>query len=178
MYSPTRSGNGVAALVSGILAFVGFGCLTGLPALILGKQTLKDIDRGVVDPGERGIAQAGYILGIVSTSLFAIAVALYLLFFASIFGPMLPPFGNAIEEMAISNSESENRVFKDVAEEIAAHPKKTPAEIAKQFNGMKPSPYHPENAACGNYVFSGHERQFVVIDGCGNKYVREFPAPK
>lgn len=74
-----KSANGVIVLVLGILSFVGFGCLTGLPAWLIGNQSLKDIDAGLADPNERGMVQVGRILGIIATLLFAIGIVFVLI---------------------------------------------------------------------------------------------------
>ena len=61
-----KSGNGILILILGILSFVGFGCVTGLPAWIMGNSALKAIDAGEADASERGMVQAGRILGMVA----------------------------------------------------------------------------------------------------------------
>ena len=61
-----KSANGTLILILGILSFVGFGCVTGLPAWLLGNSALKEIDAGQADASERGIVQAGRILGMIA----------------------------------------------------------------------------------------------------------------
>jgi hypothetical protein len=77
-----RSVNGAVILVLGILSLVSCGCLTGVPAWIMGNNALRDIDSGYGDPNERGIVQAGRILGIISTCLCVFGVCMWLLMFA------------------------------------------------------------------------------------------------
>lgn len=86
-----KSSNGVLILILGILSFVGFGCLTGIPAWIMGNSALKDIDAGLADPSERSMVVAGKILGIVATILAALLVCVWIAMFAGIFG--LAAFG-------------------------------------------------------------------------------------
>lgn len=74
-----KSANGVLILVLGILGLIGFGCLTGLPAWIMGNSALKEIDSGMADPSERGLVVAGKILGIISTLLALIGLVIALL---------------------------------------------------------------------------------------------------
>jgi hypothetical protein len=62
-----KSANGVLVLVLGILSIVGFSCLTGIPAWIVGRSSLKEIDSGRADPNERGMVVAGMVLGIIAT---------------------------------------------------------------------------------------------------------------
>lgn len=75
-----KQGNGVLVLVLGILSVVGFGCLTGLPAWLLGNNALEQIRMGRADPSEEGMIQAGRVLGIITTVLTVIGVGIWLLF--------------------------------------------------------------------------------------------------
>ena len=63
---------------------MGFGCLTGLPAWIIGNQSLQAIDSGQADPSERGLVQAGRIMGMVMTLLALIVVAFWVLAVAGV----------------------------------------------------------------------------------------------
>ena len=73
-----RTGNGILALVLGIVSFFGLGCFTGIPAWIIGKRTLQEIDRGEVNQSDRGPAQVGMILGMVTTGLTAVGVLIFI----------------------------------------------------------------------------------------------------
>lgn len=81
-----KSANGVVILVLGILSLVGFGCLTGLPAWIMGNSALKEIDSGQADPSERGLVQAGRIIGMIMTILTILVVLFIILMSAGIIG--------------------------------------------------------------------------------------------
>ena len=81
--APQTHGKATASLVCGILAFALCGIFTGIPALILGSQAVREIDSSGGRLGGRGLATAGRILGIISivlTILAAIAVALIFIF--------------------------------------------------------------------------------------------------
>lgn len=78
-----KSANGVLILILGVLSLVGFGCVTGIPAWIMGNIALKEIDSGMADPNERGLVQAGRILGMIATILAILAVCIWL---AAVFG--------------------------------------------------------------------------------------------
>ena len=77
----TTSTGAVASLVLGIVALatlltagVWFGCLPlplifGILAWIFGKNAMNAIDAGIGNPSERGMAVAGYIMGIISVVL-------------------------------------------------------------------------------------------------------------
>jgi len=58
------SSRATTALVLGILGVV---CcqLLSIPALVIGKSEMNDVDRGLAPVEGRGFAQAGYILGLV-----------------------------------------------------------------------------------------------------------------
>lgn len=64
-----KSANGVLVLILGILSLVLCGCLTGIPAIIMGSNGLKAIASGEADPGEKTLVQIGWILGIIGTVL-------------------------------------------------------------------------------------------------------------
>ena len=82
--NPPQSVNGALILVLGILSLVSCGCLTGIPAWVMGNTALRELDSGYGDPQERGLVQAGRILGIISTSLCIALFCLYALMFALI----------------------------------------------------------------------------------------------
>ena len=79
-----KSGQGVVVFVLGILSIVGFGCLTGVPAWIMGNGVLASIDRGESDPSERTMVQVGRVIGMVGTILSLLALLIWILFVAGI----------------------------------------------------------------------------------------------
>ncbi len=81
-----KSANGVVILVLGILSFVGFGCLTGIPAWIMGNIALKEIESGQADPSERQLVQVGRILGMIMTILTVVFGCCYIAFVAGVLG--------------------------------------------------------------------------------------------
>ncbi len=72
-----NSANGVLILVLGILSLVMCGCIAGIPAWIMGNNSLRDIDNGVADPSERGLVQAGRVCGIIATAIAGLTLCLY-----------------------------------------------------------------------------------------------------
>ncbi|MFJ2758646.1 DUF4190 domain-containing protein [Nocardioides sp. NPDC087217] len=66
------------ALVLGILGCICCGIFTGIPAIILGKMAQNEIDASGGAQGGRGMATAGFILGIVAIVLFVIGLILNL----------------------------------------------------------------------------------------------------
>jgi len=81
-----KSSNGVLILILGILSITGFGCLTGLPAWIMGNSALKDIDSGQADPSERGLVQAGRIIGMIMTIMTVVGMCIGLAVFFGALG--------------------------------------------------------------------------------------------
>lgn len=67
-----KSANGTLILILGILSWVLLGPLAGIPAWIMGNSAMKEIDSGQADPSERGLVQAGKILGMISTILWIV----------------------------------------------------------------------------------------------------------
>jgi hypothetical protein len=67
---PPNDGKAIASLVLGILSIVGcFGALAGIPAVILGFMSKRDIARSGGTLGGDGLALGGIITGIISTLL-------------------------------------------------------------------------------------------------------------
>jgi len=77
---------GPMILVFGILAIVlgGIGLVTGILAWVFGKQDLKKMDAGVMDPEGRSMTQIGWILGIVGVCFHALGLVVACLYFVFI----------------------------------------------------------------------------------------------
>lgn len=71
-YAQPQNGSGTAALILGILSLVCCGFFTGIPAIILGRKGVALADSGLAT--NRGIAQAGFILGIIGTVLSVLGI--------------------------------------------------------------------------------------------------------
>ncbi len=63
---PETSGKATASLVCGILSLACFGCLTGIPAVILGHMSKSEIRKSGGKLKGEGLALAGLILGYAS----------------------------------------------------------------------------------------------------------------
>jgi putative exporter of polyketide antibiotics len=72
---PPKNPQATWALVLGILSIVCCGVFAGIPAIILGNNGKKIAEQNGVG---RGMAQAGFILGIVSIAWTAVAIILQL----------------------------------------------------------------------------------------------------
>jgi hypothetical protein len=81
-----KPANGVLILVLGILSFVMCGCFSGIPAWIIGRNSMKDIEAGVADPSERTLVQVGMILGMVATILTIVGACFYMLVVGGMIG--------------------------------------------------------------------------------------------
>ena len=75
---PATSGSAVTALVLGILGLVMCGPFTAIPAIIVGRNATREIDASQGRLGGRGMAQAGYVLGIIGTVLGGLALLLFI----------------------------------------------------------------------------------------------------
>ena len=69
---------GVAVLVLGILGIV-LCLICGIIAWVMGKNDLKEMDAGVMDPAGRGMTNAGKICGMISVILACAGLAIWLL---------------------------------------------------------------------------------------------------
>lgn len=72
----------IASLVCGILSFILCGCISGIPALIMGKMELNKIDAGTSSRAGRGLAYAGFIMGIINTVLTVLGAVIVALMMA------------------------------------------------------------------------------------------------
>jgi hypothetical protein len=77
--TPPTEGLGLAAMIIGIVSLVlscgyGVGLLGSPAALIMGRISMKRIDRSGGRLGGRGLAMTGFILGIVGTVLLVLAI--------------------------------------------------------------------------------------------------------
>ena len=77
--APPNEGLAVASMVVGIVSIVlscgyGIGLLGSPVALVMGRVSMKRIDRSQGQLGGRGMAQAGFILGIIGTVLLVLAL--------------------------------------------------------------------------------------------------------
>jgi hypothetical protein len=84
MTGGTASSQAVTALVLAILGLICCPVLS-IPAIILGKQEMDRVSQGLAPVEGKGLAQAGYILGIVTLVLYAVLVVVYAVLFASAF---------------------------------------------------------------------------------------------
>ncbi|MGO4256338.1 DUF4190 domain-containing protein [Marmoricola sp. RAF53] len=80
-------GSATSALILGILSLIMCGLFTGIPAIFVGRNAIREIDASNGQLGGRSTANAGYILGIVGTAISAIGIVLFgvLLVFGLIF---------------------------------------------------------------------------------------------
>lgn len=74
---PPQDGLGIASMVLGILGLVGMcayglGMVLAVPALVMGRISMNRITAANGQLGGRGLAQAGFIMGIIGTSLGAL----------------------------------------------------------------------------------------------------------
>ncbi|WP_020469853.1 hypothetical protein [Zavarzinella formosa] len=77
-YKPHR---GAMILVFGILALVMCGAF-GIAAWLMGKNDLREIEDGRMDPEGKSLTQVGYILGIVGSIIFCLQLLLFVGYFA------------------------------------------------------------------------------------------------
>jgi hypothetical protein len=67
----------VVALILGIVSFVFCGPFTSIPAFFVGRSAVKEIDASQGRIGGRGMATAGWILGLINMILVVLAIALF-----------------------------------------------------------------------------------------------------
>ena len=91
--APPQNQKAVISLILGILGVICFFCpVLGPVALFLGRSAMAEIDASGGTQGGRGLAQAGFILGIIGCVLLALGV-LYWIVVILIIGSHLTPQG-------------------------------------------------------------------------------------
>jgi hypothetical protein len=68
--------------VLGILSLILCGLFTGIPAMITARRATRDIDESGGRLGGRGIAQAGFVTGLIGTLLTTVGILIVLITFA------------------------------------------------------------------------------------------------
>ncbi len=68
---------GILVLILGILSLVGCSFFTGIPAWIMGKGDLRQIDAGQMQPDGRTLTQIGMILGIISVVMAVLGIMIW-----------------------------------------------------------------------------------------------------
>jgi hypothetical protein len=79
---PPTSSRATTALVLGLCGFFVCPLVLSIPAWIVGRGAMREIDASNGQLGGRGQAQAGYILGIVGTVLSILAIIAVIVIFA------------------------------------------------------------------------------------------------
>ncbi|QCW50449.1 DUF4190 domain-containing protein [Nocardioides dongxiaopingii] len=81
--APQDHPKGTTVLILGILSLVCCGLFTGIPAIIMGKKALEEIDRAPQSYNNRGNIKAGYICGIIGTALSVLGIVLNIILLAA-----------------------------------------------------------------------------------------------
>ena len=76
-----RPGRGGMILTFGILGVV-ICIIFGIMAWVMGKADLAEMDAGRMNPADRGLTQAGYILGIISVCLAVLGLVIAIVIIA------------------------------------------------------------------------------------------------
>ena len=85
MQGDKASNRAIWALILGIAAYVlGCGILTGIPAWIMGKREINDINAGLAPASGKTMAQIGMWLGIINVIISALAIIGILIYFVVI----------------------------------------------------------------------------------------------
>ena len=80
---PANHPRGTTVLILGILSLVCCGIFTGIPAIIMGRGALSEIDANPTAYGNRGTVFAGYLCGIIGTVLSALGIVLWIILLAT-----------------------------------------------------------------------------------------------
>ncbi len=81
--APANHPKGTTILILGILSLVCCGIFTGIPAIIMGRSALREIDAQPNAYSNRGTVFAGYILGIIATVLTVLGIVIWVILLAT-----------------------------------------------------------------------------------------------
>jgi len=81
--APTSHPRGTTVLILGILSLICCGIFTGIPAIIMGRSALREIDAQPGAYSNRGTVNAGYICGLIGTVLSALGIILWIILLAT-----------------------------------------------------------------------------------------------
>ncbi|CAN5539334.1 hypothetical protein BH11ARM1_BH11ARM1_11180 [soil metagenome] len=172
------SSRGVLSLVLGILSFLGFSILTGIPAWIIAHGYIKEVEAGRTDPAELGMAKGGKILGMVSVALGVIGLIIALPLYSLLLTASVPrTFGGA----DIEATHRREALAAQVVGRRTAH-ERPYAFFAKELSGMNGyrtdwgSPPLAPPWGCGTYTFKAGDGKLVITDGCGSTTLSGWPA--
>lgn len=77
--APQDHPKGTTVLILGILSLVCCGLFTGIPAIIIGKNALRETDAAPGMYSNAGALKAGYICGIIGTALSVVGIVVNLI---------------------------------------------------------------------------------------------------
>ena len=77
--APPTPGSATTALVLGILSLVMCGLFTGIPAMIVGRNAKREIAASGGRLGGEGVANAGFITGLIGTLLSVLGLVFFIL---------------------------------------------------------------------------------------------------
>jgi hypothetical protein len=75
---PKTNQKAIWALITGILSLICCGIVAGIPAIILGNMAKKEVAASGGTQSGAGMAQAGFILGIISIAITILWIVLYI----------------------------------------------------------------------------------------------------
>lgn len=84
--APPTPGSATTALVLGILSLVMCGFFTGIPAMIVGRNAKREIEASGGRLGGEGVANAGFITGLIGTLLSVLGLLFFILIIVGIAG--------------------------------------------------------------------------------------------
>ena len=163
-----RRTNGALILTFGILSLMGCGCILGIPAWVLGNNSLELMNSGEVGDEERSIVNAGRILGIVSTFVALICVVAWIS--SNVFFHWL--WSNSTISVIQSDLPP---VIWSIQEHRHSHPK----EPIPHWVNLMNTDFHkavPECGKalpnrCGKLKFATDGKQLTISDGCEGRTI-------
>jgi hypothetical protein len=81
-YTPPNHGSATTALILGILGLVLCPLVLSIPAWVIGRKAMREIDASQGQLGGRGNAKAGFVLGIIGTAWAGISLLIVIAVFA------------------------------------------------------------------------------------------------
>lgn len=80
--APPNAPSATTALILGLVSFLCLGAITGIPAMVFGRRTKREVEESGGTLGGQGMGTAGFVLGLIGTLWTVLVVAFFVLVIA------------------------------------------------------------------------------------------------
>lgn len=184
---------GVTSLILGILGVTVCGVFSGLPAWLVARNYLREVEEGTANPKEQGLAKVAEVLGAVSTFLGTIMIVWAAFsFYNRIQEGRITDENETSAQQIIRSVEARQRQVasatarqKEIADAVVKykrlHPEMTYPAIAKQLSQHAGKTVEwctaplTTSRECGDLSFKATKDSLVLLDSCSSTTLGGWP---